>query len=270
MRHPDFVYIGPHKTGSTWLFHNFAHHPEIFVPEIKYTNYFNAFPDRSISWYLQHFDEATPDHRVVGEFGISYLEKPAAPERLYEINPQIKFIYLFRDVIDQKISEMFHLRRGKETSPYDLMDQLQRRMEAGDRGSEQLQRWIARFGREQFFFAKFDRIKEDAAGLLADVYGFLGVSARPPVQLSSIGENRRQAPRHAQVGRLARHVADRLRGAGMYGLLTRLKHDERVRRLIFRELPAEESHALIADLKARYGAAFADEQQRLAEITGLR
>jgi hypothetical protein len=270
MRHPDFIYIGPHKTGSTWLFHNFAQHPEIFVPPIKYTNYFNRFKDRPLSWYLKHFEEATPAQRAVGEFGISYLEQPEAPEVLFRLNPQMKFIYFFRDVVDQKISEMLHLRRGKDVSPYDLMEQLKRRVDKGDRNSAHLERWIEQFGRERFFFAKFDRIKDDPAGLLAEVYGFLGVSARPPVPLSSIGENRRQAPRNVQVGRFARHVADRLRSVGMYRVLTRLKHSERVRRLVFRDLDNDETRALLADLRDRYEPAFADEQRRLAAVTGLQ
>lgn len=269
MRTPNFIYIGPHKTGSTWLFHNFKNHPDIFVPDIKYTNYFISFPDRPLSWYLSHFESASPSHRVVGEFGISYLKRPNAVARLFELNSNMKFIYFFRDVIDQRISEMFHLARSTNESPYEIMDRLAARIENSDCNSRQLQEWIQRFGREQFLFAKFDRIKDEPEALLAEVYRFLGVSVLPPVPLTSLGENRRQAPRNVQFGRVARHVADRLRQIGMYGTLTRLKHDERVRRLIFREVSSEDVAALIAELRERYGPVFAEEQRRLETVTGL-
>lgn len=32
---PNFIFIGPDKSGSSWLYNIFKAHPEIFVPEIK-------------------------------------------------------------------------------------------------------------------------------------------------------------------------------------------------------------------------------------------
>ncbi len=266
MTNPNFIYIAPQKTGSTWLFRNFMEHPEIFVPDIKYTNYFNIFPDRSRQWYLSHFAAAAPQHRAVGEFGLGYLREPAALDGLYEIDPEMKFIYFFRDVVDQKIAEMFHLRRIKNETPEALMELFRRRMEAGDRASEQLERWLATFGRGQFFFARFEDIKTRPEALLRDVYAFLGVEPRPPVALTATGENRRQAPRQVWLGLVARRVADALRALGFYRLLSSLKHSERVRRLMFRELSDRETAELITGLRDRYAPVFAEEQVRLLRL----
>lgn len=40
MSGPDFIYIGPTKTGSSWLYKNLRAHPEIGLPPIKEIRYF--------------------------------------------------------------------------------------------------------------------------------------------------------------------------------------------------------------------------------------
>lgn len=268
MQKPNFIYIGPQKTGSTWLFYNFRAHPEIFVPDIKYTNYFNRFPDRSRDWYLTHFAAAQPSHRAVGEFGLIYLREPAAMNTLYAINPKMKFIYFFRNVLDQKISEVFHLRRFSDETPDAIMARFKQRLDAGDRASEQLERWLDKFGREQFLFARFDDIKLQPERLLRDVYEFLDVEPRKPVALTLTTENRRQAARQVWLGWVARRVAHDLRALGFYQLLGCLKNSERVRQVMFRNLSDDESVELIADLRERYTPVFAEEQEKLAELIG--
>mgnify|MGYP006275900009 FL=1 len=268
MTTPNFVYIGLIKTGSSWLFHNFQHHPEVFIPEIKYTNYFNVFPHRSIEWYLQHFRHVQPQHRAVGEFGIGYLPLEHAIEKLYRINPKMKFIYFVRNTLDHQISVVFQLKRSTADSPQALMEQLVARHARGHRPSAQLPKWIERFGREQFLFRRFDDIKTRPDELLREVYEFLGVPALPPAPLTAVEENRRQAPRSVLLGSVSREVADRLRQFGLYDTLARLKQSPRVRRLVFKDV-GDAERAEISELRARYATAFADEDARVLELTGL-
>lgn len=47
---PHFICVGPEKTGTTWLYHNLASHPDIFLPPMKELRYFyeiHAYPDES-------------------------------------------------------------------------------------------------------------------------------------------------------------------------------------------------------------------------------
>ena len=39
---PNFLIIGPQRTGTTWLYHNLKKHPEIFLPQVKETYYFST------------------------------------------------------------------------------------------------------------------------------------------------------------------------------------------------------------------------------------
>ena len=43
---PDFLYIGPDKSGSTWLYEVLRRHPEVFVPSVKDLYFFD--PDNGM------------------------------------------------------------------------------------------------------------------------------------------------------------------------------------------------------------------------------
>ena len=83
---PDFLIIGPQRTGTTWLHRNLKEHPQVFVPFQKEIYYFNNLPqpthhpadlppvEPDLQWYLEkfHADEewmATREKRCLQRFG---------------------------------------------------------------------------------------------------------------------------------------------------------------------------------------------------------
>lgn len=61
---PDFLIVGPQRTGSTWLYNNLVFHPEVFIPEAKELYFFNNLQDRNpvdgfqsarLEWYSRQF-----------------------------------------------------------------------------------------------------------------------------------------------------------------------------------------------------------------------
>lgn len=49
MRYPDFLCIGAQKSGTTWLYHQFQNHPQIWQPLIKELHFFDkCFGERRI------------------------------------------------------------------------------------------------------------------------------------------------------------------------------------------------------------------------------
>ena len=79
---PNFLFIGPDKTGSSWLYQILRGHPECHVPELKDIYFFDRFYARGLDWYLSLFDSAAPGARAVGELSHDYLFSPAAAERI--------------------------------------------------------------------------------------------------------------------------------------------------------------------------------------------
>lgn len=48
---PDFLLIGPQRTGTSWLFKNMSNHPEIFMPYEKELFFFSRLINKSVKYY---------------------------------------------------------------------------------------------------------------------------------------------------------------------------------------------------------------------------
>jgi tetratricopeptide (TPR) repeat protein len=129
---PDFLIIGPQRTGSTWLYKRLGLHPQIYVPNEKEIYYFNnlhtssfhpkTFPAVSpdLSWYLEHFRETEEerarrdascrtlfnepyDPSVRGEGTATYAAglMPEVVDEIVILNPHIKVILLVRNPVER-------------------------------------------------------------------------------------------------------------------------------------------------------------------------
>src|SRR5512141_1684253 len=62
---PDFLIVGPQRTGTTWLHANLRYHPQIMLSEPKELFFFSAlktpqsprFQSNELAWYLRFFPE---------------------------------------------------------------------------------------------------------------------------------------------------------------------------------------------------------------------
>lgn len=127
---PDFLIIGPQRTGTTWLHRNLAKNPEIFMSEPKEIHYFAILCGRAnknirndfrpdISYYLNHFNEnkissakdllkffmkkkKLSQIKARGESSATYaLLNSKAINDILTINPDIKIMMLVRNPIER-------------------------------------------------------------------------------------------------------------------------------------------------------------------------
>jgi hypothetical protein len=123
-REIDFLGIGAHGAGSVWLWHWMSRHPEIgFVRpgagdgrHEKEVHYWNRHPDKTIDWYLDHFDW---DKQIVGEITPAYARLPQSVVRgVRKIFPGIHIFYVVRDPLYRTWSDVKRrarkLRFGRE------------------------------------------------------------------------------------------------------------------------------------------------------------
>ena len=130
---PTFLIIGTMKGGTTSLHRYLRQHPEVFMPERKELNFFldeYAGPpidppeernwSRGITWYERQFAGAERE-RAVGEASANYSRYPTYPgvaERIAEVVPKVKIIYLVRNPIDRVFSHYLHdVANGREQCP---------------------------------------------------------------------------------------------------------------------------------------------------------
>lgn len=195
---PDFIVVGAAKAGTTALYWYLADHPQVFMSRVKETNYFaygldedghllygdpelHHFPIRTLDAYERSF-EGAGDARTVGEASPIYLECPQSAGRIRDTIPDARIICGLREPVDRAYSDyLMYLRsRGRRldpareltpSAPWARPDSHWMQISMYH---EALRRYFDAFPRERIFVFLFDDLKVDQAGLVRDIYGFLG------------------------------------------------------------------------------------------------
>jgi hypothetical protein len=210
---PDFMLIGPNRTGSTWLHSQLARHPELHFATPKEIHYFDPLnlpshplhKSDDLVWYLDHF-RRTPQiveersrqcrqdfglefaPRLQGEASASYAA--GIGERitdLVKLNPRLKAIVLLRHPVDRVWSHLrFDARMLHGRDPLTLTEDELRMILRGDaylldcgRYSRILALWERHLVQGHVLPVVFDRLASDFVPLLREIARFLGVSDAP-------------------------------------------------------------------------------------------
>jgi hypothetical protein len=199
---PDFIVVGAAKAGTTALYWYLADHPDVFMSRVKETNYFafgldddgrllygdpelHHFPIRTLESYQRSF-EGAEGARAVGEASPIYLECPQSAARIRDTIPDARIICGLRDPVDRAYSDyLMYLRsRGRrfdperELTPSAAWARPDSHWMQISSYHEALQRYFDGFRRDRIFVFLFDDLKADQAGLVRDLYRFLGVDDR--------------------------------------------------------------------------------------------
>lgn len=205
---PDFLIVGPQRTGTTWLFHNLKEHPEIFLPQEKELYYFSTLgmPDhrRYRFVFLEEYLRAMGDTakskikksydslRKVGRFyvpkvrGEATASYAALPPNVIEdialLNPEMKVILMIRDPIDRAWS---HARKDLTTDVHTLSDidvDLLSQLLFKDQQRELalyrtlIENWRMHLHPGHLFVGAFDSIASKPERLLTAIHSFLNVT----------------------------------------------------------------------------------------------
>ena len=207
-RFPDFLIVGPQRTGTTWLHAHLRFHPQIFLSEPKELFFFNRLktPDHpryrsnDLAWYLRFFHDpawrrlaktglclwqygALYRPRVSGEATASYaaLDRDLIAE-ITALNPDIKVILMIRHPVDRAWShakkDLARNRKRKleEVSTEELErffnDPYQRQCA---HYVENVDNWAAHVRDQHLLVCLFDDVRARPVELLLEVMTFLGV-----------------------------------------------------------------------------------------------
>lgn len=178
---PDAVCIGASKCGTTSLHYYLHAHPEIGVPRRKEVHFFLDPGNwhRGVDWYCRQFPQA----RVhVESFGGGYSHYPlqqGVAERMAEVLPQGRFIYLVRDPVERMLSRYIHnVCECLETAAPAVAfagDPLGNPYVAESLYATQLDRYRRFFADDRFLVVEYDDLKHRRRDTLRTVFHFLGV-----------------------------------------------------------------------------------------------
>jgi hypothetical protein len=279
---PTFLIIGAMKCGTTSLHHYLGEHPEIQkLPAMKETNFFsgppNGIPYPSGSRRIERLEEYEPlfddAFDVRGEASPCYTLYPrrkGVPERIKELVPDVKLIYLVRDPVARAVSQ-YHFSVSVENERRSLAEALR---DFSDPRSlytcpgfyaRQLDHYLRHFPRERFLVIDHADLLADRKATLREIFAFLSVdetfaSPRFSEEMNTGREQRTYSnlivwQRRAQASKLVQRLPPSVRRSMRLAL----------ERLVSRPL---EAPTMDGDTRARLQELYAGDVARLRELTG--
>ena len=206
---PDFLCIGLHKAGTTWLYQQLDSHPDFWMPPLKELHYLDNLtrtkrhgPPRSDdgrdATFLENIkDLSMRSHIDLESYGHLFCHKgtllsgdisPAYStlndeiiERVMDHFPDLKVVFIARDPVERAWSQLSMgvrlgmIDRFDETNPEEVVCNL---LNPGvlirSYPSKVVARWKRYVPPEQFRIYFFDDLKEKPADLRRSIVRFLG------------------------------------------------------------------------------------------------
>ena len=270
-RLPNFLFIGPDKSGSTWLYDALKQHRLVFLPRVKELFFFDRFYDKGWGWYLRFFKEAGEHHRVVGETCHDYLFSPLACRRIAQDLPSVRLMVCLREPGQRAFSEyLYMLKLGLLTCDFETaLAKLDFLIDHG-RYSKHLSPYLQRFPRNQIYIAVFDDLASDPQQFFDGICDFLSL---PQASLpSELREKVLPAakPRLRKVAKLARRISLEVRRWGLPGVVARFKESTLLSRILYRAYEPEEKPEMSPQTRRYLHEIFSPELQQLDALLGTR
>lgn len=263
-RLPDFIAVGPPRTGTTWLDNVLRGH--VTLPEgVKETLFFKSRYWRGIDWYARHFEVDTG--MPAGEVGPTYFAPEIARRRIKQHIPNCRIICTFRDPADRLYSN-YQLWRHFAMVKFSFEEVAftDRDMNLYSQYGTNLRGFIDLFGRENVLVLIHEDSRSDPQGYLDQVCSFIGI---PPMDVRTIAAAGRQinhvacAPKRRKMARRVRKINARLADRAMYRTQALLKP-------LFDGLVGKGSSfpPLAPDMRAKIKEHFRPEVEGLEKIIG--
>ena len=216
-RLPDFIAVGPQRTGTTWL-HKVLR-PHLSMPvDMKETDFFLRNYARGMKWYLSFF-RTNPD-AVRGEVDPNYFGAEVARERIAKDLPRAKIVVTLRDPTDRAYSSYRVMRRDVWTK-VGVEETISRNpvIRESSRYAHHLAAWQRAFGKDRVLICFYDDLEPAPQAYLDRITEFIG-APRIVVEGSPIASERinavTAAPRNPRLAARARNIRAGLSFRGLY------------------------------------------------------
>lgn len=262
---PSFLYIGPPKSASTWLYETLRAHPQIFVPSAKDLYYFDRYYDRGPEWYAGFFPDQ-PSAIAAGELSHDYLYSSEAAERIARDLPHAVLLLILRQPFDRALSEyMFLKRSGFDAETFDQAVEKYDSIIGKSLYGAPLKAYWDRFAPEQVATFVYDDLLTDPEGFANTVYATLAVPPLPELAVEG-RVNAQSAARSVLLARLAKSGAELARSVGLSGVVGMLKRNPYVLKMLYTP-PKFEKIAISRALVDQMAETFEADIDRLENLT---
>ncbi len=98
-----FIIFGMPRTGTTYLYHNLAKHPSLFVPYRKESHFFTVNYENGFDWFHSLYKGVT-EQQLAADINPVYYLDPRSEQRILQYDTNIKLILGVRDPTEFAIS----------------------------------------------------------------------------------------------------------------------------------------------------------------------
>ena len=175
-RLPDFLVVGPPRTGTTWL-HGVLYHRACLPDRTKETHFFDMFYSKGLAWCGAYFRNCSGG-TLAGEVTPTYFSLPQVRERIARDLPGIKIVCTLRDPVARAWSwyRVLH-REGRIRASFD--DEIQYghepQLREANRYAFHLMAWRELFGADKVGVFYYDDLVADPQRFADSLLGFLGL-----------------------------------------------------------------------------------------------
>jgi hypothetical protein len=182
---PDFIVVGSMKCGTTSLYYQLYAHKEVKMSIQKETNFFISECDfekgnyeKGQSWYESRFPEGGIAR---GECSPNYTKAhlfPGVAERMQELLPDVRLVYMVRDPIERLVSHYVQNRaQGLEDRPFykAVTEPVDNKYVLTSRYFWQLEPYLEFFDLDQILVQSLESYSTHPTKTLHDIHSFIGV-----------------------------------------------------------------------------------------------
>ena len=270
MKCPEFIFIGPDKSGSTWIHDVLTWHPDIYVAPSKELEFFDRYYHRGLDWYLGYFQDAGRNHRVIGEVCHSYLFSVEACARIQQNFPKMKLLVCLREPVARAFSSyLYMIKQGRLSCSFaEAVDDVEELIDHGYY-ARHLQPYIEQFGKEHIYVAIFDDLQSDPTMFAGAMFSFLGVDVLDlPEELcgKSLPASH---PRSLMAAKFAKRSALLIRALGLPGIVSKIKGLPLMQQILYKQYDQGKKPTPDIQTITRLRLAFAGDVRQLDEYFGL-
>ena len=212
---PNLIVIGAQKCGTSGLHYYLGLHPQIATSDPKELNFFIAERNwpRGVEWYRGRFDPEAPVRVEASPNYTAYPQHAGVPERMAEVVPGARLVYIVRDPIERIAAHWVHnYSKGRHQGELTATI-LKPKTSYIDRSryAMQLERFLAVYPREQILVLENEDLRSRRAETLRRVFEFAG--ADPDFTDRRFSSERHRTDRKTRLTALGERIETR-RGRG--------------------------------------------------------
>jgi hypothetical protein len=191
MNWPNFVAVGPPRSGTTSLYAQLKKHPQVFLPELKEVNYFSTRTHMTFDHCRRLYRNAR-GFPAIGDITPVYLWDENTSRNIHSVSPGAKIIVTLRDPVARAFSHYLQFQRtGIEPEPsfekairrYDnkedkLWEHSHEYVEMG-MYCDQVRRYLDVFGTNQVLILLTEDLSRNPRELFLRVATHLGIDPEP-------------------------------------------------------------------------------------------